>query len=184
MCGHNDFSSLAEADAFSDTPIPLLYPQIDRIVPNAGYILTTRGVESWLKSVEWLLMQGRKVWPWRAEYDRYHVELFGSASFQDSLLREVFSTYHLGVSRFFQGREEDILVLDLATGYGYQELCAFLELEMPKKAYPKNNETRCPSRLHRLAVASHERFPKLSSRLLAFEHRLSAVRRRMGRKRF
>lgn len=174
-----DFSRLEECDAFSDAPLPLLYRDLDREVLNAGYILTTRGVDDWSRSMEWLLSHGPKIWPWKDSYNEYHRLFFGSAEFDQGLYRKRFEKYHRDVQHYFDRRRSDLLVLDLERGYGYEELCHFLEVDRPNKAYPKSNESRRTSRLHRFAVASHATFPILSRRLLSLEHRLSTIRTRL-----
>lgn len=37
---------------FGDSPIPLIYKDLDRKFPNSKFILTTRSLDSWLDSMQ------------------------------------------------------------------------------------------------------------------------------------
>jgi len=137
----DDWSMLETYTAFSDTPIPMFYKKLDQLCPNSGFILTTRPVEDWLRSMEWLLNEGRVIWQFRAAHDAYNKQFFGASSFDRELCRARYFRFHEEVSKYFFGRK-DLLILDLKAGYGYKELCMFLDLPTPPLEYPKSNEAR------------------------------------------
>lgn len=141
---------LNEYQAFVDTPIPLLSEELDRLYPNAGFVLTTRPIKDWLNSMEWLLTEGRQIWPWREEYDEYNQQFFGSADFETDLYQDCYEKYHARMYKYFEGRK-DLLILDLAKGYGYQELCQFLDVPIYQGKYPRGNESRQSTWLQRIA---------------------------------
>jgi len=146
----SDFKILDQYVGFVDTPIPALYQQLDQLCPNAGFILTTRPVEQWLASMEWLLREGPYIWGRKVTYDDYLIDFWGSKNFDSSLYIARYQSFHAEVMNYFEGRD-DLLVLDLDIGYGYQELCYFLDLPIPYWEYPRNNEKRPASLLQKLA---------------------------------
>lgn len=145
-----DSKIISQYTGFVDSPLSYLYQKLDIKYPGSGFILTTRPIEAWLKSMNWLLNEGRCIWEWQSSYDSYHEEFFGSANFETSLYRNKYYQFHSEVSNYFQGRN-DLLILDLSAGYGYEELCNFLELPVCNKKYPRGNETRKPRQLQRIA---------------------------------
>jgi len=147
---NNDRTILNQYTAFIDTPIPLLYQELDQLCPNSGFILTTRSVEDWLKSMEWLLTEGRRIWQWRTAYDDYHQDLFGSEKYQKMIYKARYKQFHDDVLHYFQGRD-NLLVLDLEVGYGYEELCQFLGVPNYNAEYPKGNESRQANWLKKFA---------------------------------
>ena len=72
---------MQEYTAFVDTPVPMLYKELDRKWPDSKFILTLRDKEDWLESMAWLRTEGRKIWqpdPRREEYKR---EFYGTNTF-------------------------------------------------------------------------------------------------------
>ncbi len=49
-------------DAFTDNPIPLIYKKLDTLIPDCRFILTTRNIEGWLNSMQWMF--GNKFIEW------------------------------------------------------------------------------------------------------------------------
>jgi hypothetical protein len=147
---NNDFSILNEYTAFVDTPIPMLYQKLDNLCPNSGFILTTRTVEGWLKSMEWLLKEGRYIWEWKSSYDDFNQEFFGANDFNLEIYQSRYYTFHREVFDYFRDRE-NLLVLDLNVGYGYKELCKFLDVPVLQAEYPRGNESRQARWLQKLA---------------------------------
>lgn len=145
-----DLSILDQYTAFVDSPIPSLYHQLDGIYPDAGFILTTRPLEQWLASMQWLLEEGPKIWEWKPVYDAYHVDFFGSARFERGSYQKTYYDFHHNVRHYFEDRD-NLLILDLSIGYGYEELCHFLEIPVHQGEYPRGNEKRRVRNLQRLA---------------------------------
>lgn len=146
----NDLAILNKYTAFTDAPIPLLYQYLDQTYPNSGFILTKRPLEDWLNSMAWLLSEGPALWGWKAEYDHYHEEFFGSAQFEQEIYRAKYESFHVEVSNYFRGRN-NLLLLDLNVGYGYSELCQFLDLPISLDPYPRSNESRGVKKLQAFA---------------------------------
>lgn len=145
-----DFSILEQYTGFVDSPIPYLYRQLDEMYPDAGFILTTRALDQWLTSMQWLLEEGPNIWEWKSIYDTYHADFFGSTKFDRECYQKAYHDFHRKVQDYFDGRD-NLLILDLNIGYGYEELCHFLRIPVYEGEYPRGNEKRRASKLQKLA---------------------------------
>lgn len=134
-------------DLFSDNPIPLLYPTLDKQYPNSKFILTTRPVGDWLKSVEWLFATGMQTLSpeLRQIGDEIHRRFYGQTTFSAVRFRTVWEQYHADVDTYFQDRPDDLLRLDFGQGDGWAELCPFLGVAVPDLPFPHRNRAYRPS---------------------------------------
>ena len=135
----------ARYDAFSDTPITNYFYLADVQYPGSKFILTVRDLDDWLDSrrrhVE--KNQRRKA---MGEYD-------GKFLTVDLDAWEAEYRHHEGAVRsYFAGRPDDLLVLDVAAGQGWEPLCEFLGHEVPEAPFPWSNRFR-PGVSHTLPVA-------------------------------
>ncbi len=166
---NNDRTILNQYTAFIDTPIPLLYQELDQLCPNSGFILTTRSAEDWLKSMEWLLTEGRRIWPWKNTYDEYNQIFFGTQEFDAKPYYKSYENFHQEIYKYFQDRN-NLLVLDLEIGYGYQDICNFLNMPIYQGKYPKGNESRQASLLKKVAYETGKSSPLLEVMFRRLDH--------------
>ncbi|MCS3668070.1 hypothetical protein GGP77_002313 [Salinibacter ruber] len=138
-------------DAVIDTPVPLLYPQIDETVDDCKFVLTVRDKEGWLDSMKWLLETGPKIWQWRPIYDEYNREFFGTASFKPNRLARRYDEYHREVEKYFEDRPGDLLTVDLSQSPDTGRLVEFLGLDQDPRPWPRSNTSRTPSLLQEAA---------------------------------
>jgi hypothetical protein len=122
---------LPRFDAFQDNPWPLLFREIDRELPGSLFVLTERPDEEWLASVvrhfgrertpmrEWIYGEGSPV----GHEDRY---------------LERYRRHNREVREHFAGRE-DLLVMDITRGDGWELLCTFLGHAVPEEPFPHSN---------------------------------------------
>ena len=131
-------------DAFMDNPIPLLYKQLDIKVPGSRFILTTRDEESWLKSVEWLFNteMPRMDKGLRNIGDQIHRAFYGVTVFDREVMRQRRHDYLAEVDRYFMGRTNDLLKLDITMDQGWGPLCDFLDLPIPNSEFPWLNTSK------------------------------------------
>lgn len=122
-------SCLLRADAFSDLPIPAIYPQLDELCPASRFILTTRGLESWLASMQWLFENGPTLWNWPEATHWYHEKFYGTRTYDADKLRAKWQEHHAAVEDYFAGRESDLLVIRLEEGFDGEAICRFLGLD-------------------------------------------------------
>lgn len=129
-------------DLFSDNPIPLLYQKLDHARQNSKFILTTRPVDDWLKSVEWLLTHDTPQLSadLKTIADDIHQELYGRTTFDESTFRAFWHSHHAEVDSYFADRPDHLLKLDFTAGDGWEKLCPFLGVPIPAAPFPHTNK--------------------------------------------
>jgi hypothetical protein len=153
--GNYRLSVLEAFQGIVDIPVAPFYAQLDALYPHSKFILTVRERESWLRSCEvhWRLMsEWRENFP---QFKRFHEFIsacvYGCTEFSRERFRYVYETHERNVREFFRERPEDLLVLDICAGEGWERLCAFLGLPVPRVPFPHANEW-----MHLLLQASRE----------------------------
>jgi hypothetical protein len=121
-------------DAFRDNPWPILFREMDAAFPGSKFILTTRSTRSWLRSVVGHF--GDSTSPMRAWI--YGV---GAPKGNEAAFAARFEAHNQGVLQHFRDRSQDLLVMDLTRGDGWEELCAFLGRPIPEAPFPHANRT-------------------------------------------
>ena len=132
---------LEQHEALTDTPIPSFYRELDQSYPGAKFILTVRGMDGWLLSCK-RQFTAKLAEKQNDAHNRLFVDLYGTAVYDEALFRRGYQRFVDGVMRHFKGRQQDLLVLDVAAGQGWDELCAFLGKPVPAAPFPKANVTR------------------------------------------
>jgi len=122
--------SVAEYDAFIDSPFSFFYRDLDAAFPGSKFIYTRRPLESWLQSLEWLIgdsSTGLSRW------------FYGTDRFDATCYRQRFLRHESEVLEYFRNRPSDLLVLDVFAGDGWDVLCPFLGKSEPQVAFPAAN---------------------------------------------
>lgn len=117
---------------FSDFAGQHFFALLDKQYPGSKFILTIRSLETWLESRE------RKVLRNRANPDyRYHFL---------KIDREAWTKEYMAclqdVRDHFKGRNEDLLIIDIPSGDGWEKLCPFLNKSVPGLPFPRKNVSR------------------------------------------
>jgi hypothetical protein len=135
--GHNvlpmAYDLVEKYDAFQDNPWPIIYKELDAKYPGSKFILMIRNPESWIKSQ--VRHFGRKETPMRKWI--YGV---GCPKGNENIYIKRFQDHNKEVRNYFQNRPQDLLVMDLANGDGWDKLCPFLGVEIPNTAFPHANK--------------------------------------------
>lgn len=135
--GNYNLSLLQHFDGITDITVSPFYPQLDELFPNSKFILTVRNKAEWLKSLEkhW---QGR---PAFVDYDNnspvnneIHMNIrrllrsanYGCYEFSCHRLSYVYDQHYQSVIHYFKDRPNDLLVLDICNGDGWEKLCPFV----------------------------------------------------------
>lgn len=132
-------------DAFRDNPWPIIYKELDAKYPGSKFILTLRSPESWIKSI--VNDFGR-----RETTMRKWIYGVGCPKGNEDIYIKRFEDHNNGVLSYFKDRPQDLLVMDLAKGDGWDKLCAFLAVDTPNVPFPHYNKSskRKPNVLKRL----------------------------------
>lgn len=135
---------LEEWQGIIDIPVAPYYAQLDKIYPHSKFILTLRGREAWLRSCEvhWRLMMDW--WHGFPQFKRFHEFIgacvYGTIEFNRERFSYVYDLHERNVRDYFHDRPNNLLVIDICGGEGWEKLCPFLGCEVPDEPFPHANE--------------------------------------------
>lgn len=140
---------LDQNDALSGI-VCLVYKQLDQAYPGSKFILTVRNEQKWLESVRAHLQinetaQGRAMdaeLPLRpfVRAKLYDGDIFFNEQHTQDYLK-IYRDFNRGVLAYFKDRD-NLLVMDIEKGDGWDNLCNFLGCRVPDKPLPwKNRRT-------------------------------------------
>ncbi len=124
-------------DAVEDNPYPLIFRELDELLPGSKFILTIREEESWFKSVN------RHIGDLR---DPMHEWIYGTGKGlpkedKENTIR-VYNNHNQSVIEYFQDRPDDLLILDFTKGDKWEKLCEFLGHDIPSLPFPHANNAK------------------------------------------
>ena len=132
------------AEAVFDSPVFVDYARLDRAFPGSKFIYTDRDPRRWLESFKSKVLDGplrhrdlaaHPTNPHDEFTRRVYRELFGRVvDLHDRCLLDSYDRHREQVQRYFAGRDEDWLVLNLAKDdpdEAWRRLCDFVGLWMP-----------------------------------------------------
>lgn len=119
-------------DAFQDNPWPVIFRELDRRYPGSKFILTVRDSNSWIKSQ--VMHFGCRETPMRR-----WIYGAGCPEGNEAAYVRRFEMHTRQVLDHFKARSNDLLVMDLAAGDGWEELCRFLGAPVPRVPFPHVN---------------------------------------------
>jgi hypothetical protein len=131
--------------ALSDTPIPLLFRELDAAYPGSRFILTIRDEIDWLRSVRrlWSYEHNptRRLWDVYPFTNQIHTALYGQKDFDALVFLERYRRHNAEVRAYFKSRPADLLVMNMDAGGSWRALCGFLGCAVPDVPYPRANRT-------------------------------------------
>ena len=131
-------------DAFVDAPWRSCdYRILDKKYPNSKFILLERDDESWIRSMEhWCSPKLNEDWKsWSSEFDRSGIDEKWVTD-RDNLIKEKLDSKKLHYSerkKYFKNRPNDLLVMNICSGEGWEVLCPFLNKPIPNVSFSKEN---------------------------------------------
>lgn len=132
-------TQLNDFNCFTDATVIPLYKRLDKKFPDSKFILTTRDLNSWLTSCS--------KWP---NFNRdgvvgkrkiYRERVLGAKTYNEDIYKKKFMDYHIDVMKYFEGREDDLLVLDISTENKWKYICEFIDVPIPDVPYPHSNQS-------------------------------------------
>jgi hypothetical protein len=136
---------LDDVDVAMDSPIPLLFPQLDKKYPNSKFILTTRNKDSWLESMHWLFTHGKVIWNWPKSTQAYHRKFYGTIKYDKNILSNHYDLFHQKVFEYFKDRPRDLLVINIDRRININDICDYLDKPRINIQFPKTNERQYAS---------------------------------------
>ena len=142
--GDAAFPVLNSYDGITDITVCPYYKQLDRRYQGSKFILTVRDIESWTKSCE-------NYWRTRPPFDEdtrprhathmnirrfLRAAVYGSYNYSYDRFVSVYQDYVDSVLNYFKNRPNDLLVLNIIKGEGYEKLAPFMGVDMPDSSFP------------------------------------------------
>ncbi len=137
-------------DSLTDISISHQYREIYEEYPDAKFILSGRSIEKWEKS--FLTHYARSMHSSSFEdlkriiteqkpprFGQRYVDMHQELYFQYSDLSEAYRAHEQGVLEFFEGREDQLLLLDVSQPNALQNLSAFLDVDCQQNDFPHAN---------------------------------------------
>lgn len=144
--GNYGLSVLKTHDGATDTPIAAAYPQLDSKFPGSKFVLTVRNREDWLRSCarHWARLPTSMPLPTDAAYWQQFVvfintAVYGCVGFNSERFSYVYDRHVENALNYFRDREDDLLLLDIASGEGWDKRCAFLDRPILDVPFPNVN---------------------------------------------
>lgn len=128
-------------DALTDITAALFFRELDALCPEAKFVLTVRDSPSWLSSCarHFPPLEPGK-WPdGKRKVLALRRSVYGVESFDAKRFQEAYERHTNAVLDHFAEQRERLLVLDICSGQGWQPLCEFLDLAMPRVPFPWRN---------------------------------------------
>lgn len=143
----NSLEVLKEYDAFGDLPVPLFYRELDKLCPGSKFILTSRDLEKWLISMQWLFSKGKILWSRGLIGDELHYSAYGTTTFHYDLLSNAFIKHIQETEQYFKHRDNDFCHLKIDKGeLTYDTLKQFLSIDSDLSGpCPKVNDAKAVS---------------------------------------
>jgi hypothetical protein len=125
---------LEEADAYSDIEaLSHSFDVLDRQYPGSRFILTVRPLDEWLRSRR-QHVEANQAMRARGEYDGTFLEVDLEGWRAEAIAHEARVRAH------FAARPDDLLVMDISAGDGWELLCPFLGVPVPDVPFPRRGE--------------------------------------------
>ena len=122
-------SLVKEYDAFKDDPWPVIYKYLDEKYPNSRFILAIRSSESWIKSLV-------RDFGYHETPMRKWIYGVGCPKGNEEIYINKIEKHNKEVIEYFKERPNDLLVLHIAKGDGWEKLCPFLGASVPNAPFP------------------------------------------------
>lgn len=127
-------------DAATDTPVAATFRLLDKKYPGSKFIYTTRALEPWLQSCKWLWVRNSEYFKDSIFVRGVHIWLYGRGTFDRSAFTAAYDRHQNDVLGYFAERPDDLLVLDICGGAGWDKLCVFLDVPVPDVPFPWANK--------------------------------------------
>ena len=138
-------STLKEYDGIADLPAVRFYKEFDQLYPGSKFIYTIREEKSWLRSVEshYERQPPSTLGDWGKENREV---VYGSMYFDKKQMINIYHKHDKEVREYFKDRPNDLLIVDICGGDGWDKLIDFLKLDVPIPSIPFPKSNTSPKR--------------------------------------
>ena len=142
--GQYDLTLLKYHDGLTDITTAPFYEQFDKAYPGSKFVLTVRDKEAWLKScsAHWFNRPAFK--DTQDPDEEVHLRMrqflrsavYGCYNFIPKRFSWVYDRHVRSVMEYFKDRPEDLLIIDICSGEGFEKLAPFLNRPTPALPFP------------------------------------------------
>ncbi|MBE7436825.1 MAG: hypothetical protein HS115_00100 [Spirochaetales bacterium] len=144
--GNFQFSILQEFDGITDITVAAFFRELDELYPGSKFVLTVREEAGWLKSME-------EHWSNKPIHDHeggpsetqmkirrfLRATVYGIYTYSRQRLRNVHRQHEKDVREYFKDKD-NLLIMDITRGDGWDRLCPFLGLPVIDAPFPYVNK--------------------------------------------
>lgn len=142
--GQYDLTLLKYHDGLTDITTVPYYQQLDQQYPGSKFVLTVRDRESWLRSCQnhWF---NRPAFKHTDDPDEethllmrqlLRAAVYGCYNYQPERFSWVYDKHVAEVKAYFRDRPDDLLILNICEGDGFDKLAPFLGVPKPAEPFP------------------------------------------------
>jgi hypothetical protein len=140
-----NFNKIDNFEALADIPIARIYKELDKHYSSSKFILTVRDNNSWLQSIirhfnkkfgKSETNKIKKLISNPTNTNKLIVDIYGKPPYGPKQFKEAHKKHITSVLKYFSGRPEDLLVINICGGDSWNKLCPFLGREVPKYNFP------------------------------------------------
>ena len=115
-------------DAAGDISVTVNWKFLDHVYPGSKFILTLRESKTWHRST------ARHF----AEYadNPYRQQMFGCFKYKKKAFQDAYDNHRKMVQKHFRKRANNLLLMNIMTGDGWEQLCPFLGKSIPEEPFP------------------------------------------------
>jgi len=135
-------------DGITDQPVCPIYKALDRSYPGSKFIMTVREKQDWLRSCakHWKAVERQRALAPQRHADWGYIDyirkvVYGTTQYDTTIFSAVYDTHYQDVFNYFSCRQQDLLVLDVVRGSGWDALCPFLGVNAPEAPFPWLNRS-------------------------------------------
>jgi hypothetical protein len=135
-----NFRYYDDVDAVTDLPAAYFYDELLEAYPGCQCILTIRDENAWWKSIEAHFNKNYPVKSLEDDFLRWQERnyVYGSATAYEFLYRKKYREHNERVIQKIPAQQ--LLLMNITEGDGWEKLCPFLGVEIPPIAFPHTNK--------------------------------------------
>jgi len=144
--GDYNLDVMKQYQSANDLTITPFFKQFDRVFPNSKFILTVRDIDCWLESVEnhWKNDINKNFTNSMSLFEKVtlfcRAANFGCLNYSKERFVEIYEEHFEKVTKHFKNRPNDLLIMDICKGEGWEKLCPFLNKPTPNVCFPYKNK--------------------------------------------
>ncbi len=135
------FEQLRSLAGGSGNTVVLHFKYLDYIFPGSKFVMTTRPVGDWLRSMAYAHETSPRPIDGQHERIARRMAIYEHVGYHGPTLAASYARHHAEIRRYFASRPEDLLELDATAGHGWDRLCPFIGAPAPPQPYPKLNQS-------------------------------------------